>query len=300
MFPAIELATDQMTHFPLHAGGLQIFDVDHGQCALLTMPGDGGTIYRVLIDCGHAMNFQGRPWYPGVHLQSLGVSYIDMLVCTNFDEDHMSGYPDLVSRGINIGCILGNPTVAPETIVKLKTRDGMGQGIEALANTLAIRRSIAWAQVPPTIPNVNMIWSWNPYPYFDDENNLSLVFTLDVHGFRFMFPGDMEGNGWANLLATCPAFRPVAAGVHVLIAAHHGRRNGIFEEMFDVYGCTPQLVVISDDYKQYDTQETTNYYGSKAIGITNYRGQSDVRRVLTTRSDGEIRFSFLNGQCHVW
>ena len=65
MLPALELATDQMTHFPLHAGGLQIFDVDHGQCALLTMPGDGGTIYRVLIDCGHAVNFQGAPWYPG-------------------------------------------------------------------------------------------------------------------------------------------------------------------------------------------------------------------------------------------
>lgn len=287
-------------HLPLLDGGLQIFDVDHGQCALLTVPGYGGTIYRVLIDCGHAAHFQGRPWYPGAHLRSLGVSYIDMLVCTNFDEDHMSGYPDLVSRGISIGCLLGNPTVVPEAVVKLKTQDGMGPGIEALANTLAIRRSIAWAQVPPTIPNVNMIWSWNPYPYFDDENNLSLVFTLEIHGFRFMFPGDMEAKGWANLLSTCSAFRPVVAGVNVLVAAHHGRRNGICGDIFDVHGCTPQLVVISDDYKQHDTQETTTYYGSKAIGIANYRGQSGVRRVLTTRSDGEIRFSFLNGRCEVW
>jgi beta-lactamase superfamily II metal-dependent hydrolase len=212
----------------------------------------------------------------------------------------MSGYPDLVRRGIGIGCILANPTVAPETIARLKTRDGMGPGIEALARTLAIRRSMAWAQVPPTIPNVNMIWSWNPYPYFEDENNLSLVFTLDIRGFRFMFPGDMESNGWKNLLATCPAFRPVVAGVHVLVAAHHGRQSGISEEMFDVYGCAPKLVVISDDYKQYETQETTAYYGQKAIGITNYRGQAGTKKVLTTRSDGEIRFSFLGGRCDVW
>lgn len=173
-----------MTHPALHDGGLQIFDVDHGQCALLTVPAIGRTAYRVLVDCGHAVNFRGAPWHPGAHLQGLGVRYIDMLVCTNFDEDHMSGYPDLVKRGIGVGCILGNPTVAPETIARLKTQDGMGAGIEALANTLAIRRSMAWAQVPPTIPNVNMIWTWNPYPYFDDENNLSLVFTLDVRGYR--------------------------------------------------------------------------------------------------------------------
>jgi len=289
-----------MTPPLLHDGGLQIFDVDHGQCALLTMPANGRTAHRVLIDCGHATNFMGSQWYPGAHLKGLGVNYVDMLVCTNFDEDHMSGYPDLVSRGIGIGCILVNPTVAPEAIVKLKTRDGMGPGIAALANTLAIRRGMPWAQTPPNIPNVHMIWSWNPYPYFDDENNLSLVFTLDVRGFRFMFPGDMESNGWANLLETCPAFRPVVAGVHVLVAAHHGRQSGISEEMFDVHGCNPNLIVISDDYKQYDTQDTTAYYGGKAIGITNYRGQPGVRRVLTTRSDGEVRFSFVNGRCDVW
>lgn len=289
-----------MTSFALLDGGLQIFDVDHGQCALLTMPGYGRETYRVLIDCGHSVNFQGGPWYPGEHLQGLGVTYIDMLVCTNYDEDHMSGFPDLLSRGIGIGCILGNPTVAPETIVKLKTEDGMGKGIEAVANALAIRRSMAWAQIPPTIPLVNMIWSWNPYPYFDDENNLSLVFTLDIHGFRFVFPGDMEGKGWNNLLATCPAFSPVVSRANVLIAAHHGRRNGICTDMFDVHGCNPKIIVISDDYKQHDTQETTAYYGSKAVGITNFRGQPGFRKVLTTRSDGEVRFSFTDGRCDVW
>src|SRR6218665_3377533 len=72
-----------MTHPALHDGGLQIFDVDHGQCALLTVPAVGRTAYRVLVDCGHAVNFRGAPWYPGEHLQGLGVNYVDMLVCTN-------------------------------------------------------------------------------------------------------------------------------------------------------------------------------------------------------------------------
>ena len=290
-----------MTH--LHDGALQIFDVNHGQCALLTMPSGFGHVYRVLIDCGHAVNFRGSPWYPGAHLQSMGVTYIDMLVCTNYDEDHMSGYPDLDARGITVGCILGNPTLSGEAILKLKTergQDNLGKGIEAIASKLAARRQFGWAQVPPDIPGVNMIWTWNPHSRFDDENNLSLVFTLDIHGHRFMFPGDMECEGWRHMLATCPQFRPVVAGVEVLIASHHGRQSGIYQEMFSLYSCAPKLVVISDDYKQYGTQETTEFYSSKAIGIWGFRTALGVRKVLTTRSDGPIDFSFQGANCYVY
>lgn len=283
----------------LHDGALQIFNVDHGQCALLTMPSDSGT-RRVLIDCGHSTDFQGKHWYPGAHLSSLGVKYIDMLVCTNYDEDHVSGYPDLKNREIAIGCILGNPTVNPETIVHLKTEDGMGPGIQAIATALAARNQIGWRQTVPLIPGVDITWTYNPYPFFVDENNLSLVVTLDVHGIRFMFPGDMERRGWEHMLATFPPFRSTVAGVNVLVAAHHGRENGICEDIFNIHGCRPNLVIISDDYKQYNTQETTNFYAGKALGITGYRGALGMRYVLTTRKDGEIRFSFHSGKCEVF
>lgn len=86
----------------------------------------------------------------------------------------------------------------------------------------------------------------------------------------------------------------------MLIAPHHGRENGIYEELYDVYGCKPKVVVISDDYKHHATQETTQFYGRKASGISYFRGQYDPRKVLTTRSDGPIRFSFLEGRCDVW
>lgn len=284
--------------FNLHDGALQIFNVDHGQCALLTLPTKSG-MWRVLIDCGHAVNLHGAPWYPGGVLSEMGVTYIDMLICTNYDEDHASGFPDLKRRGITVGCILGNPTVAAETIVNLKTEDGMGNGIRALAAALEARKQIGWVQTPPKIPGLNLTWSWNPYPYFDDENNLSLVATLNIHGFNFMFPGDMERRGFTHLLDTCPPFQRTVAEVDVLVASHHGRESGICPAMFDLYGCRPQIVVISDDYKQYDTQETTNYYRGKAKGIPWFRN-GGPRYVLTTRSDGEIKFSFKDGGCTVW
>lgn len=283
---------------PLRDGALQIFNVDHGQCALLTLPTPTG-IRRVLVDCGHSVNFRGAPWYPGHHLSNLGVKYVDVLICTNYDEDHVSGFPDLQMRGISVGCILGNPTVSPEAIAKLKSEVGMGSGIRSIASTLAVRKLIGWPQTPPVIPGLDLTWIWNPYPFFVDENNLSLIVVLNVHGINFMFPGDMETKGFRNILNTYLPFRSIVSGINVLVASHHGRDSGICPEMFDVYGCRPQLVVISDDHKQYDTQETTEYYGRKARGISWFRNQG-TRYVLSTRNDGEIRFSFARGSCTVW
>lgn len=77
---------------PSNNGLLQVFDVDHGACALLTMPTQHGT-RRVMVDSGHSADFHGAPWFPGRHLLDLGVKHLDLLVCTNYDEDHASG-PD--------------------------------------------------------------------------------------------------------------------------------------------------------------------------------------------------------------
>lgn len=279
-------------------GLLQVFYVDHGQCALLTLPTSAGNRY-VLIDCGHAVDFDGQPWYPGQHLQALGISNLDLFVITNFDEDHASGFADLRQRGITIGCILGNPSVAPETLSKLKSETGMGVGIEALTSTMARRRQIGHAEVVPDIQGLGLTWAWNPYPFFDDENNLSLIVNLRIHGWNFMFTGDMEKAGWLNLLKTNSTFRSLVKEVHVLNAAHHGRESGRCGELFDVYGCSPRLILISDDYKQFNSQETTAYYSSRSSGIPWFR-TTGARKVLTTRKDGEILFSFRNGGFLVW
>lgn len=283
----------------LRDGGLQVFDVDHGQCALLTLPGPAGIVYTVLIDCGHAVDFDGQPWYPGQHLQHLGIKHIDLLIFTNYDEDHASGFPDLIARGITIRCILGNPTVPPEAIISLKSETGIGNGIRNVAKVLAARRQAGHVEHVPVIPGLQLSYFWNPYPFFDDENNLSLVANLRIHGWNFLFPGDLEFKGWRNMLTTYAPFTAAVSRVHVLMASHHGRANGRYPELFTVYGCAPRLVLISDDYKQYDSQETTNYYGSKASGIAWFRG-GGPRKTLTTRSDKELRFTFQNGGILVW
>jgi beta-lactamase superfamily II metal-dependent hydrolase len=282
-------------------GLLQVIDVEHGACSLLTVPAPGGGVQRMLIDCGHNASTQ---FYPGDHLKKVGASRLEQLVVTNFDEDHASGFPNLEGLGIPIDWFLVNPTVTPQTIRTLKTEDGMGKGIDALANRLdriaaAPRGLIAQATQMPNLPGVKTRWFYNKYPHFQDENNLSVVLHLEIHGTSFLFPGDMERAGFENLLNTVADFRTVVSGLHVLMASHHGRANGICPDLFDKWSCKPQIVVISDDYKQHYSQETVNYYASKCSGINNFREPGRERKVLTTRNDGEIKFSFTQGQCLV-
>lgn len=282
---------------PRNDGLLQVFDVDHGACALLTIPTPQG--YRcIMIDSGHATDCHGRPWYPGEHLSRTGLKHLDLLVCTNYDEDHASGFPSLVEHGITIGCILGNPTVPPNVIVELKTLDGMGAGIRALATAMEARRRQGHVETVPTIPGVNITWAWNIWPQWDTENNLSLVLHLQVGQTVFLFTGDMERDGFMNLLRN-PEFAALMPGIHVLMAPHHGRENGRCAALFDLHGCRPQLIVISDCAKRHQSQETVPYYAAKATGVSGVRRADDTRFVMTTRSDGEIMFHWDGGSCFV-
>lgn len=285
-----------MEWLQIHDALLQVFNVEHGACSLLTLPVPGGGVKRILIDCGHNASSK---WYPGEHLRALGVTFLDQLVVTNYDEDHVSGYPNLLQKGVNVASILRNPSVTPATLRQLKSDDGMGAGIDALAGSLAIYAPVAPGAPAPMFPGVQREWLWNQYPYFEDENNLSLLLHIKIHGFSFLFTGDMECAGFENMLETNARFREIVREVDVLMASHHGRDNGVCPAMFDTWGCNPRLTVISDDYKQHATQETTNYYASKTKGIVNFRGDTGLRKVITTRNDGEIRFSFQGGNCWV-
>jgi len=124
----------------------------------------------------------------------------------------------------------------------------------------------------------------NNYPDFEDTNNLSLVLFLKNTGLSIVFPGDLEKAGWKALLQL-PAFRQQLATVNIFVASHHGRESGYTEEIFQV--CRPDVVIISDESKQFDTQDTN--YAQHAKGIT--WNKTETRRVLTTRNDGMLTIS---------
>ena len=256
---------------------LEIFDVEHGQCSLVTSSAGE----RMLIDCGHNST---TGWRPSTHLRQLGVGWLEELVVTNSDEDHASDLP-AVRTAVGVGVLARNPTVTGADLYHLKAHGGMGSGIAALSAmtdgyTAPVTR-------PALYDGVIRQYFWNNYPYdFTDENNLSLVMVLRWPRFSICYTGDMEREGWLRLLQRAD-FRAAMQNITVLVASHHGRRSGYCEELFTWTGLNPEVIIVADSGKQYETQETGPLYRRHARGI-DYNGER--RRVFSTRHDGSIWF----------
>lgn len=255
---------------------IQIFDVEHGGCALVTA--DTGA--RIMIDAGHNGTTN---WRPSGHLHSLGVTHLEQLVITNYDEDHASDLANVL-RVVSVGTLFSNPTVSATDLRQLKRNGGIGNGIAALAD-LKGRYTASVIGAGPNFGNLSLQSFWNRYPTdFDDENNLSLVVILKAFGLTICFPGDMEVAGWKRLLWN-PAFVQAVGEVNVFLASHHGRENGCCEELFSQTRLSPEIVVISDSGIEHATQETVGWYRNRVRGI---HLNGERRHVLTTRRDGRV------------
>ena len=258
---------------------IEIFDVEHGGCALVTT--DTGA--RMLIDCGHNTS---TGWRPSKHLLNKGIHTVEMFVVTNCDEDHVSDLPNLRQtlgdgRAVRLMSLLRNKTISSRALREMKRDGGMGDGILELVSMINEYTGgpyrVDWGALSHQV-------FWNKYPdHFDDStNNLSLAIFLHCYDLHIIFPGDLEGAGWARLLKN-PAFVEELKTVNVFVASHHGRESGCCEEVFKI--AKPEIVIFSDAGVQYDTQNTAVWYRERCSGIK-YNGER--RYVFTTRNDGKI------------
>ncbi len=102
---------------------------------------------------------------------------------------------------------------------------------------------------------------------------------------RILLPGDNEPESWRELLGI-DGFINAIAGTDILLAPHHGRDSGYYNDLFSYF--TPRLVVISDG--RYSDSSATDRYGRMASGWTVHRrnGADVERKCVTTRNDGDI------------
>jgi beta-lactamase superfamily II metal-dependent hydrolase len=255
---------------------VEIFDVEHGGCTLLTA--DSGA--RMLIDCGHNSSSNWRPSTYLPHIRN--ICEIDLFVVSNYDEDHVSDLPNLLRSQVNIRSLSRNKSVSPDSLRALKRAGGVGDGIRS---TLNMMESYTAPADPVDWGSMTRRVFCNAYPSdFTDTNNLSVVQFLYCQGLHIVFAGDMERAGWLRLLDS-GNFRSELAEVNVFVASHHGRESGCCEELFQGTGCQPDLFIMSDKATEYDTQRTIPWYRQRANGIMFGNGE---RRVLTTRRDGKI------------
>jgi len=257
-----------------------IFDVEHGFCAYLVA--DTGNV--MLFDCGHNV---GTGFQPADYLVGGGYTAIERFFCLNYDEDHLSGLPRLraFKDKLPVTLLHRNETISVDTLRSLKSAGGpIGPGVAAML-VMAEEYSMPPTPPGPDFSPLTFTTFHNNYPEFQDTNNLTLAVLLKHPDLTVFLSGDLERTGWRRLLLR-QAFQDALRGVDVFVASHHGRESGYAREVFDY--CAPDVVVISDDEIQFETQEH-GYYDQHATGIRFDDGTT--RRVLTTRRDGSIRFA---------
>ena len=263
---------------------LRVFDVEHGACTMLLSP----TGERLaMIDCGHNST---TGWRPSTFIRSgLNRTRLDYLFVTNADQDHLSDLNGFWDNGIEVAGLYRNGSPSARVLQSIK--ENQCELTDDIERFLKIH---AEYMAPLPVPfdvgmgGVTCSTFCNSYPDFTDTNNLSLAVFIKYGGFKMLFPGDLEDEGWKKLLEN-PSFVQELAYTDILVASHHGRYSGFCEEIFDYF--TPQAVVISDKPIAYETQETVPDYrcvvNPNGVPVTN---QARRRHVLTTRRDGDIVF----------
>lgn len=259
---------------------VQIFDVKHGACAMITGPNGK----RLMIDCGFREG--ADPWFPSV---AFAGQRIEMLVIQNLDEDHVDDLP-YVWDGLEIGAFYSNPSVDAAALKAMKTQ-GMDEGVtEAHAILKALGPGLTGLRADLGSVAVRAYFNHYGHP-FTTTNDLSVAVFVTYGRFRILFGGDLERAGWLELLKS-PRFRADLGSVNAIVGSHHGRASGKCDELFDY--CWPDIAIFSDDAKQYETQETDAWYRHRVSGIPDYSrparapGVFAMRHVFTTRRDGTI------------
>lgn len=257
---------------------IEIFNVEHGQCAMIHCPPLGK---KLMIDTGHNGS---TGWRPSQHFRG---QQIETLIHTNYDEDHAS---DLV--GVKQNCaingIIHNRTIGSRQLYAMKAECGMGPGVQNIHNWLQwVERQQPGSTVNMDLGQVTRRSYWNSYGtgagQFTDANNLSVATFVTYAGFTILFPGDLEVAGWRQLIQQ-PGFLADLYRTTVLVASHHGRENGCCDELFAYWN--PYATIISDAGIEHATQQTVNWYATRTLGCRTRAGAD--RKVFTTRSDGKI------------
>lgn len=124
------------------------------------------------------------------------------------------------------------------------------------------------------------------------RNNSSRVRLLGYRGFRIMFGGDMETEGWEWLVANNHGgFADVISeGVTILAASHHGHNSGFSTALFNAMG-SPGLSILSKGRESDGETDVSSRYSELSNGLTvtclNEK-QQRIRCSVSTRANGNI------------
>ncbi|MGN6492894.1 MAG: ComEC/Rec2 family competence protein [Agriterribacter sp.] len=122
----------------------------------------------------------------------------------------------------------------------------------------------------------------------DNFNNHSIISVFTYADVKVIVPGDNEDESFEELLQS-EAFIKAISGADILLAPHHGRISGYYDDFVNLI--YPRLTIVSDG-RFCDTSANPRY-SSKSRGWSVFKGGIETKRkCLTTNSDGEVFVRF--------
>lgn len=219
--------------------GLQITMVDVGQGDCIYLTEDSGI--HVLIDGGSSDKSGVAQYQMMPYLKHEGVSYLDAVIVTHPDSDHISGILEMLGQaetsGITVGCLY-LPDVAEagrnEEYRKLETA---ARNAGVAVRYLSVGDTLRCGKVMLTCIHPQKGWNET------EPNAYSTVLYLKYRDFMALFTGDLEGEG-EKLVRERLSGTPLASkGITLLKVAHHGSRNSTDEAFLKTVN--PQIALIS-------------------------------------------------------
>ena len=218
--------------------GLQITLIDVGQGDGIYLSEEGGM--HILIDGGSSDKSNVGTYQIVPFLKSEGTDYLDAIVVTHPDSDHISGICEMLeetgTNGIPIGALY-LPDVGDEG------RNEEYHKLEKLAQDAGV--PIGYLSAGETLRCGDvMLTCFHPEKDWKESepNVYSTVLYLTYGNFTALFTGDLEGKGEELVQKRLSDMLP-PEGVTLLKVAHHGSKNSTSADFLKAVN--PRIALIS-------------------------------------------------------
>lgn len=268
-----------------------IFNVDHGFCAFVKSPNE----YGLLIDCGGKVDFSPVKWIkqnynPGKqNIRYYEKRRIAECLITHLHADHFSDVNSFdLFKVEKPRRLYRDKTSLP--IIDSKIKDS---GYDSRKTDILRRFRLFEKEYTNPIEG-KVPWGFEYIAYerltetvarkvssTDDKyiNNRSYLLSIGFAEKKILFPGDMEVEGWKQIVAD-EKYNELLANTSFFIASHHGHKSGFTMEILDRTGI-PDVYIVSnkrgDDHFDSSYSKPENSTGVIAVGDT------VLSRVISTR-----------------
>ncbi|MCR5421033.1 MAG: MBL fold metallo-hydrolase [Lachnospiraceae bacterium] len=222
----------------------------------------------ILVNCdGHYMLIDGGSSKASnlifTVLKNKGISYLDYIVATHADEDHVGGLAGALNYakvGTAYCSVTEHNTKAFNSFKKYLTKQGKSISIPSAGDSFALGSAKVTVLAPVGVSKS------------DDNNNNSIVLRIIYGETSFLLTGDAEYEEERQIMDSCTNIKST-----VLKVGHHGSKNSTSIKF--LYKVSPEYAVIS--------VSADNSYGHPANEVLTQLNRRNVQ-VYRTDLQGDI------------